>query len=269
MEDNKRITARSLQKLKQSDEKIVALTAYDYYTAKFLEEAGVDFILVGDSLNMVIYGEENTLNVEMDKMIYHTEAVSSATEKSMVVGDMPFMSYQASTEEAVKNAGAFLKEGGAQAVKLEGGTEMAGKVEAIYNAGIPVVGHIGLQPQSIHKYGSYRTQGTTNISKNYLRESAEELQSAGCCAIILENIKSTLAKKITEDLTIPTIGIGAGPHCDGQILVINDIIGMFDRFKPEFARKYTDFKSQIIEVASQYAEDVRKDNFPGEGEFIE
>ncbi len=257
-----KIKINTFQELKDRGQKIVSLTAYDYFTAKFLEDAGIDLILVGDSLNMVVYGKMSTLDIGMDSMIAHTQAVSSAVSRSFVVADMPFMSYQPSVQDAIKNAGRFLTEAGAQAVKLEGGIEMLDRVKAIYNSGIPVLGHIGLMPQSINKYGTYKLQGRTDESKQYLLESAHKLQESGCFGIVLEKVEEQLARKITEELAIPTIGIGSGPYCDGQILVVNDILGLFDTFKPTFAKQYANLKEIIKEAASNYREDVLNGQFP-------
>ena len=251
---------------KKGREKIVALTAYDFFTARFLDSAGIDILLVGDSVNMVLYGKPNTLSATMDTMLAHTEAVASAAVYSLVVADMPFLSYQVSDEEAVRNAGRFLKESGAAAVKLEGGYEIAPLVSRLVNIGIPVLGHIGMQPQSYHKYGGYRLQGKTEESKEYLLKSARSLEGAGAFAVVLEKVEANFAKVITDTLFIPTIGIGSGPFCDGQILVVNDILGMFDEFKPRFARQYDDFKSRIKDAASRFAKDVREGKFPEEKE---
>ncbi len=261
-----KITAPKLVKKKGDGEKIVFLTAYDYFTAKQLDAAGVDGLLVGDSLNMVVYGHENTLSLPLDQILYHTEAVSRAAKRALVVGDMPFMSYQASLSEAVWNAGRFLKEAGAHAVKLEGGIEMIDVVMRIVESGIPVMGHIGLTPQSIFKFGGYRVQGKEATEKNYLFESAEALQEAGCFAVVLEAVKSKIAKEITGRIDIPTIGIGAGPGCDGQIMVINDLMGMDEDFYAKFVRRYFNLGQKIREVGEKYADDVRSGDYPSKDE---
>ena len=243
-------------------EKIVALTAYDFFTAKFLDSVGIDMLLVGDSVNMVLYGKPDTLSATMDIMLAHTEAVASAAVRSLVVADMPFLSYQVSWEEAVRNAGRFLKESGAAAVKLEGGCEIAPLVSRLVGMGVPVLGHIGMQPQSYHKYGGYCLQGETKESREYLLKSARSLEEAGVFAIVLEKVEANFTKVITDTISVPTIGIGSGPFCDGQILVVNDILGMFDGFKPRFARQYDDFRSRIKDAASRFARDVREGRFP-------
>ncbi len=262
----KKITTRTFFKKKQKGEKIVVLTAYDYYTARLLESAGVDSLLVGDSLNMVLYGQKSTLSAEMEKMLFHTRAVADAAERSLVIADMPFMSYQSSSETAVINAGRFLKEAGAEAVKLEGGIEMAPTVKRLIELGIPVMGHIGLTPQSVHKFGGARVQGRSQAARDYAVESAEALDEAGCFSCVLELMTAPLAKEITGRVKMATIGIGAGPDCDGQVLVINDIIGMYDQMKPRFVRRYADVASEIEKAARQFAEDVRSGDYPGDEE---
>ncbi len=261
-----KVTVPGLIKKKADGEKIVFLTAYDYFTAKQLDAAGVDGLLVGDSLNMVVYGHENTLSLPLDQILYHTEAVSRGARRAMVVGDMPFMSYQPSLEEAVRNAGRFLKEAGAHAVKLEGGIEMIDVVMRIVESGIPVMGHIGLTPQSIFKFGGYRVQGKEETERNYLFESAEALQEAGCFSIVLEAVKSNIAEEITKRIDVPTIGIGAGPACDGQIMVINDLMGMDEDFYAKFVRRYFNLGQKIREVGEQYAKDVRSGDYPSKDE---
>ncbi|RKZ33593.1 3-methyl-2-oxobutanoate hydroxymethyltransferase [bacterium] len=256
-----KITVRNILELKESGKPIVALTAYDYFTAKYIDSAGVDIILVGDSLEMVIYGSDTTLTANMDKMLFHTEAVAKATKNAMVVGDMPFLSYQGSLGDAVLNAGRFLQ-AGAQAVKIEGGWKFSAVVRAIVDSGIPVMGHIGMLPQSVHRIGGYITQGEDEDSSRRLFEDASSLQEAGAFSIVLEKVDSNTAKKITQNLNIPTIGIGAGSHCDGQILVINDILGLYDKFTPPFVKQYTNLKEEIIRSAKSYAEDVRNKKFP-------
>lgn len=259
---NDRVTVPSLLKKKAEGEKIVFLTAYDYFTARALDSAGVDGLLVGDSSNMVVYGHESTLSMPLDQILYHTEAVSRAAKHALVVGDMPFMSYQPSITEAVRNAGRFLKEAGAHAVKLEGGIEMEEHVISIVESGIPVMGHIGLTPQSIFKFGGYHVQGKEEVEKTYLIESAEALQEAGCFAIVLEAVKRGIAENISKRLEIPTIGIGAGPGCDGQVMVINDILGMDEDFQAKFVRRYFNLGQKIKEVGEQFVKDVKSGDYP-------
>lgn len=266
----KKITARSFLKKKQKGDKIVVLTAYDYYTARLLEEAGVDALLVGDSLNMVLYGKANTLSAGMQRMLFHTQAVADAAQKSLVIADMPFLSYQPSTALAIENAGRFLKEAGAEAVKLEGGIEMAPTIARLVELGIPVMGHIGLTPQAINRFGGHKVQGRTEKQRNYLLESAEALDEAGCFSCVLELITAPLASEISQKVKMPTIGIGAGAGCDGQVLVVNDIIGMYDRFQPRFVRRYADVAGEIKKAAEQFSADVRSGNYPSDEEsFLE
>ena len=259
-----KVTINDFLKKKSEGQKITMLTAYDYPFAKIVDESGVDAILVGDSVAMVVQGIENTLPVTMDEMIYHTKMVSRAAERAMVIGDMPFMSYQVSVEEAVRNAGRFIKEGGAQAIKIEGGSEVAEKVAAMVRSDIPVMAHIGLTPQSIHRMGGYKVQGRTEEAKRQLLEDAKVLEEAGAFSIVLEAIPMDLAREITSTLTIPTIGIGAGPYCDGQVLVIHDLLGLFERFIPKFVKRYANLKSDAINAVRQYIEEVNKGEFPSE-----
>ncbi len=266
----KKITTRTFLKKKQKGDRIVVLTAYDYYTAQILEKSGVDALLVGDSLNMVVYGHNNTLSAEMDKMLFHTRAVADAAARSLVIADMPFMSYQSSTETAIVNAGKFLKESGAEAVKLEGGIEMAPTIKRLIELGIPVMGHIGLTPQSVHRFGGARVQGRTEVGRNYVIESAHALDEAGCFSCVLELMTAPLAEKITKAVKMATIGIGAGTHCDGQVLVINDIIGMYDQITPRFVRRYANVAAEIEKAAKQFSEDVRSGSYPSDEEsFLE
>ncbi len=259
-----KVTINELWKKKADGQKITMLTAYDYPFAKIVDEAGVDIILVGDSLGMVVQGLDNTLPVTMDEMIYHTKMVSRAAERAMVVGDMPFMSYQCSVEEAVRNGGRFLKEAGAEAVKMEGGREVVEKVEAMVKADIPVMAHIGLTPQAIHRMGGFKVQGRTEEAQKRLIEDAKMLQDAGAFSIVLEAIPMSLAKKITEELSIPTIGIGAGPHCDGQVLVIHDLLGLFERFIPKFVKRYANLKEEALGAIKSFIKEVEKGEFPKE-----
>jgi len=260
------ITVPSLADKKRNKEKIVFLTAYDFFTAQHLDRAGVDGILVGDSVNMVVYGRPNTLSLPLDQIIYHAEAVSRAVSTALVVADLPFMSYQPSHALAIKNAGRFLSEGGVQAVKIEGGIELEEKITRLVAAGIPVMGHIGLTPQSIWKFGGYKARGRRESERNYLMESALALQEAGCFAIVLEAIKKELATEITSSLTIPTIGIGSGAGCDGQIMVINDILGMDQQFQARFVRRYFNLAEKIREVAAKFIADVKSGSYPSEDE---
>lgn len=261
-----RMTATSYASMKKKGEKIVWLTAYDYYTARALDRAGVDGILVGDSINMVLYGRKDTLSVTMDMMINHAGAVADAVQHAFVVGDMPFGSYQSSESQAVANACRFLSEAGTGGVKLEGGIEMAPTIRKITQCGIPVMGHIGLTPQSINKFGGYKVQGKTDAGKNYLLESAHALEEAGCFSIVLEAMKNEIASTISKALTIPTIGIGAGVDCDGQIMVVNDILGINEDFVPKFVRQYANIGQLVQDAAAKFTSDVRRGNYPSESE---
>jgi 3-methyl-2-oxobutanoate hydroxymethyltransferase len=258
----KRVTVPDIIAAKGS-RKITMLTAYDYPTALWVDQSGVDMILVGDSLAMVVLGQEDTLSVGMEEMIHHTKAVSRAAKRALVIGDMPFLSYQASVEQAVMNAGRFLKEGRAQAVKLEGGRQVLRQVEAIVAAGIPVQGHIGLTPQSAAQFGGFKVQGKTAEAANTLIEDAQALARAGCFSIVLEAIPSPIAARITQSVPIPTIGIGAGKDCDGQVLVIHDVLGLFERFTPRFVKKYAQLGDAIRQALTQYREEVESGAFPG------
>lgn len=257
------VTTRDFVRLKQSGQKIAMLTAYDYFTARLLDEAGLDGILVGDSANMVFYGEPTTLSITVDQMIYHTRAVVRAVRHALVVADMPFMSYQANPEDALRNAGRFLKEAGAGAVKLEGGLPMVETVHRLIEVGIPVMGHIGLVPQSIHRFGGFAVQGRSDADRAFIKESAVALSETGCFAIVLEAIPADLAGEISAAIPIPTIGIGAGAGCDGQILVTNDLLGLFDEFQPRYVRRYAELASTMRDAFDRYASDVRQNRFPG------
>ncbi|GAB4537910.1 MAG: 3-methyl-2-oxobutanoate hydroxymethyltransferase [Thermodesulfovibrionia bacterium] len=258
-------TVNDFIKKKGEGKKITMLTAYDFPFARILDEAGIDAILVGDSVAMVVQGLENTLPVTMDEMLYHTRMVSRAVRYSMVIGDMPFLSYQTSIEDAIRNGGRFLKEGGASAVKVEGGGEIAEHIRAMTNADIPVMAHIGLTPQSIHRMGGYKVQGKDEETAERLIADAHIVEEAGAFSVVLEAIPMELAKRITEELTIPTIGIGAGPHCDGQVLVLHDVIGLFDRFLPRFVKRYANLKEDVLKAIKTYKEEVEKGVFPSEG----
>lgn len=258
-----RITATALKDKKHNNQKITMLTAYDFSLAAMVEAAGIDVILVGDSLGNVILGYENTLAVTMDDMIHHTRAAARGAKNTMIVGDMPFLSYHISTQEAVRNAGRFIQEGGAQAVKLEGGRERVDTIKAIIDAQIPVMGHIGLTPQSVHQFGGFKIQGKDLESARKLINDADALEKAGCFAIVLEGVPSELARRITEETAIPTIGIGAGPHCDGQVLVINDMLGMYGGHIPKFVKKFANLQPIIMEGLKAYKEEVEAGTFPG------
>lgn len=257
-----RISTADLKAKRLKQEKITMLTAYDYSTAVMVDAAGIDMILVGDSLGMVQLGYENTLAVTMEDMIHHTKAVVRGSSHSMVVGDMPFLSYHISDQEAVRNAGRFIQEAGAQAIKLEGGIERIDTVRAIVNAQIPVVGHIGLTPQSVNQFGGFKVQGKDLDGAQKLIEAARAMQEAGAFAIVLECVPTMLAKKITEQISIPTIGIGAGPYCDGQVLVVNDMLGMFKGHIPKFVKKFVNLEPLIMEALQAYKKEVEEGVFP-------
>jgi len=261
-----RITVSQIQEMKREKRRIAKMTAYDYTMARLLDESGVDMLLVGDSLGMVVLGYESTVPVTLEVMLHHTRAVSRGTKGAIVVGDLPFLTYHSSIEEAIRNAGRFLQEGGAQAVKVEGGVSMAPTVKAIVNCGIPVMGHIGLTPQSVHQLGGFKVQGKTNQAAAELIADAKALEEAGAFAIVLECIPAALSKLITERVNVATIGIGAGVHCDGQVQVINDIIGLFPDFVPKHARQYARLGDEVRAVAKEYIEDVRNSRFPEEKE---
>ena len=255
------ITIDTIISMKKKREKIVCLTAYDYPTARILDETGIDIILVGDSAANVYAGEKTTLPITMEEMLYHTKIVAHTVKNSLVIADMPFLSYQASINDAVYNAGRFLKVG-ACGVKLEGGSPIKETIKRLVDLGIPVMGHVGLTPQSIHKFGGYKLQGKTEKDSQRLMEDAKLLESSGCFSIVLEKITSTLAKKITEAISIPTIGIGAGPHCDGQILVLHDIIGLFTDFTPKYVKRYAHVGDEIRKAIQQYKQEVKKGIYP-------
>jgi 3-methyl-2-oxobutanoate hydroxymethyltransferase len=259
----KKVTILDLKNKREKGEAITMLTAYDYPTGLLVDQAGIDIILVGDSLAMVVLGHESTVTVTMDEMLHHCKAVARGAKYPLLVGDMPFMSYQVDVKEAVRNAGRFLKEGGMDVIKLEGGRDMAPTVQAIVNAGIPVMGHIGLTPQTISKLGGYRVQGKDVAAAKALIDDALALEDAGAFSLILEAIPSPVAKLITKHVSIPTIGIGAGPDCDGQVLVIHDLIGLFDRFVPKFVKQYASVFGTIVEALENYRDEVRDGAFPG------
>ncbi|ADU96676.1 3-methyl-2-oxobutanoate hydroxymethyltransferase [Thermovibrio ammonificans] len=259
-----RVTVATLAEKKRKGEKITVLTAYDYLTAKLLDRAGVDAILVGDSLAMVALGYPSTVQVTMEEMIHHTKAVVRGRERALVIFDMPFLSYQTGERDAVLNAGRALKETGCDAVKVEGGKEMAGVIRAITEAGIPVIGHVGLQPQSVNLYGGYRLRGRTKEERVRILEDAKAVEEAGAVAVVLEKIPADLAKEITESLSIPTIGIGAGPFCDGQVLVFHDLVGLFTDFKPKFVKRYAELGREAEEAVKSFIKEVQEGKFPGE-----
>jgi 3-methyl-2-oxobutanoate hydroxymethyltransferase len=247
-------------------EKLAMLTVYDAPSARLLDEAGIDILLVGDSVEMTVYGEPSTLSATMDTMIRHTRAVSRAVKRAVVVGDMPFLSYQAEPARAVENAGRFLAEGGAAAVKVEGGRRILPAVEAILAADIPVMGHVGLTPQSFRKFGGFKVQGREADSAREIVEDAQALASAGCFAIVLECVPETLAAEITEKIPVPTLGIGAGLHCDGQVLVFHDVVGLTRDLRPKFVRRYADLTTVIGDAARAFAKDVKAGDFPSREE---
>lgn len=260
----KKVTVLDLQQRKQQGAPITMLTAYDYTGALLVDTAGLDVILVGDSLGMVMLGRESTVSVTMDEMLHHCRAVANGAKRAHLVGDMPFMSYQADEAEAVRNAGRLLKEGGMDAVKLEGGREIATTVRRIVSAGIPVMGHIGLTPQTLSQLGGYRVQGKTAAAAHELLADAEALAEAGCYAIVLEAVPAPVAAAITQLLAIPTIGIGAGAGCDGQVLVYHDLLGLFDRLNPRFVKEYANLRTVILDAFTAYRDDVVAGRFPAD-----
>jgi 3-methyl-2-oxobutanoate hydroxymethyltransferase len=257
-----RVTINQIKEMKQRGEKIVMLTAYDYSTARLIDEAEIPLILVGDSLGNVVLGYESTIPVTMEDMLHHTKAVVRGAKKAMVIGDMPFMTYHISIEDALRNAARFIQEAGAQAVKLEGGVTVAETVRRIADCGIPVMGHIGLTPQSIHQLGGFKVQGKTPEAAAGLLEDAKALEQAGAFAIVLETIPANLGRLITDKTAIPTIGIGAGPDCDGQVQVINDILGSFTDFVPKHAKRYVKLTDIISKAVTQYRDEVKSGTFP-------
>ncbi len=261
-----KVTVPEIILMKARGEKIAALTAYDALMAGLLDQAGIDLILVGDSAAMVMAGHTTTLPITLEQMLYHVQSVRRGVSRALVVADMPFMSYQASLEEGIRNAGRFLKEGGAEAVKVEGGEPVVALVRRLVDFGIPVMGHLGLIPQSIHKFGSYRLQGKDPAIAKKLKREARMLEEAGVFSLVLEKIPADLARDISESLKIPTIGIGAGPHCDGQILVTQDMLGLFEAFQPKFVRRYAQLAQEMRRAFQAYIQDVREGRFPGPAE---
>jgi 3-methyl-2-oxobutanoate hydroxymethyltransferase len=260
--ERKKVTIRLIQAMKTRHEPITMLTAYDYPTALAMDQVGLEIILVGDSLGMVVLGYESTLPVTMDEMIHHCKAVARGAKYALLVGDMPFLSYQVTIPDAVSNAGRFLQEAGMNAVKLEGGCERAETIRAIVSAGIPVMGHLGLTPQSIHQLGGYRPQGRDAEAASKLLEDALILQEAGCYSLVLESIPGRLASLVSQRLDIPTIGIGAGPGCDGQVLVTHDLLGLFERFTPKFVKQYANLNGEMKRAFSEFKADVSAHSFP-------
>lgn len=260
----KKFTVLDFEAKKYRGEPITMLTAYDYTGALLVDAAGIEVILVGDSLGMVVMGLESTVPVTMEEMLHHCRAVARGAKFAHLVGDLPFMSYQADRSEAIRNAGRFLKEGNVEAVKLEGGREIVGTVRAIVAAGIPVMGHIGLTPQSVSKLGGYRTQGRTAAAARVLVEDAQALEDAGCYAIVLEAVPAPVAAAITKRLHIPTLGIGAGPNCDGQVLVYHDILGLYDRVQPRFVKQYAHLQEPILNAFTSFRDDILNHRFPAE-----
>jgi len=259
------MTIPDLQRYKRERKQVIVVTAYDALFTRIVEQAGIEAILVGDSLGVVVQGKPNTLSVTMEDMLYHTKLVAGAAQRALVIGDMPFMSYQASKEEALRNAGRFLQVG-AHAVKLEGGAVVLDRVEAMTQVGIPVIGHLGMTPQSVHQYGGYKVRGKGKDQAQTLVADAKALEAAGAVAIVLEAIPAALAKTITDQLAIPTIGIGAGPHCDGQVLVLYDLLGMFDEFVPKFVKPYAHLKADALQALRRYKEEVEQGKFPSDSE---
>jgi 3-methyl-2-oxobutanoate hydroxymethyltransferase len=257
-----KVTVHTLAKMKSEQRKISMLTAYDASFARLVDQAGVDVILVGDSLGMVVQGSGNTLPVTMDEMVYHCRSVARGVERAQIVGDMPFMSYQASLEDGIRNAGRLVKEGGAEAVKLEGGADYAELAARLFKIGIPVMGHIGLTPQSVHAMGGFKVQGRSQSQAHQLVKDARALAEAGCYALVLEGIPRELAEEITAAVSIPTIGIGAGVHCDGQVLVIYDLLGMNEEFRPKFVKRYDNLAVRIRTAVEEFISEVRTEQFP-------
>ena len=257
-----RVTIDQIKQMKQNSAKIAMLTAYDYSTAKIVDEVGIPLILVGDSLGMVVLGYETTIPVTMEEMLHHTKAVARGSKQAMVIGDMPFMTYHITTQDALRNAARFIQEGGAQAVKLEGGLTVADKVRSIVSCGIPVMGHIGLTPQSIHQLGGFKAQGKTLAAARGLIKDAEALEEAGAFAIVLETIPAELAKIISQKVAIPTIGIGSGAGCDGQVQIINDMLGSFTDFVPRHAKQYAKLADIMSNAITEYYNEVKTGSFP-------
>jgi 3-methyl-2-oxobutanoate hydroxymethyltransferase len=264
MKEEKKISIPEIQTRKKAGKQITMLTAYDYPTAMLVDESGIDIILVGDSVAMTVLGHENTVSVTMDQMLHHCKAVARGRRRAFLVGDMPFLSYQVSVSEAIANAGRFIKEAGMDAVKVEGGTTIAETVRAVVDAGIPVMGHIGLTPQSATKLGGYRVQGKNAASAGVLLDDAKSLQEAGCFAVVVEAVTTQVTAEITKQLSIPTIGIGSGRQCDGQVLVFHDIMGLFEKFSPKFVKQFADIRTPILNALQQYKKEVENGMFPAD-----
>ncbi|HLO81099.1 MAG TPA: 3-methyl-2-oxobutanoate hydroxymethyltransferase [Chitinophagaceae bacterium] len=262
----KRITTHTLMMMKEKGEKISMLTAYDFSSARIIDEAGIDVILVGDSASNVMAGHETTLPITLDQMIYHAQSVVRGVHRCLIVVDLPFGAYQGNSKEALNSAIRIMKETGAHAVKLEGGEEVVESINRIVGSGVPVMGHLGLTPQSIYKFGTYQVRAKEEAEAQKLREDALKLQEAGCFAMVLEKIPATLAKEVSESLTIPTIGIGAGKYCDGQVLVMHDMLGINHEFKPRFLRQYADLHQVMTEAVQHYISDVKAKEFPNDQE---
>jgi len=264
--EDRKVTTKGLQRMKERGERITALTAYDYLMAELLDEAGIDLILVGDSAGMVVQGLDTTVSVTMEQMLYHAQVVTRGLQRALAVGDLPFMSYQVNSDEALRNAGRMVKETGVEAVKLEGGEKICSTVQRIVDVGIPVMGHIGLTPQSIHRFGTYRVRATDPEEAEEVRRDARALQDAGVFGIVLEKVPASLGTEIASELAVPVIGIGAGPGCDGQILVTHDMLGLYTRFQPRFVRRYAQLGGAMREAFERYAADVRGGDFPSADE---
>ncbi len=260
----RKMTVPEVRSMKERGEKIVCLTAYDYCFARILDESGIDLLLVGDSLGSVVQGHDSTLPVTVDDVIYHTRAVIRGRRRALVVADMPFMTFQLGVDEAKRNAGRLVQEGGAESVKLEGGVTQAATIEALVKMGVPVMGHVGLTPQSVHQFGGYRIQGRGEADARGILDDALAVEQAGAFAVVLEGIPVQLAREITRRVSIPTIGIGAGMHCDGQILVVHDMLGLFDDFTPKFVKRFANLKETIGGAVRSYMEEVRTEAFPAE-----
>ncbi|MBO8130792.1 MAG: 3-methyl-2-oxobutanoate hydroxymethyltransferase [Candidatus Marinimicrobia bacterium] len=260
-----KVTTKTIRSMKKSGEKIVALTAYDYTFAYLIDEAGVDLVLVGDSAAMVCAGYENTLPITLEQMLYHVSSVKRGLKRALLIADMPFLSYQVNEDEAIKNAGLFLK-AGAEAVKIEGGKPVCNLIRRMVDIGIPVLGHLGLTPQSIHEFGGYRLRGKDEDEAVRIKEDAKAVEEAGAFALVLEKVPANLAKEITRSIKIPTIGIGAGPYCDGQILVLYDMLGLYDKVKFKFVRRYANLGDEIRKAVKNYAKDIKEGKFPSNEE---
>lgn len=262
----RKVTTKSLARMKERGERISALTAYDFVMAQLLDEAGVDVILVGDSVSTVVQGLDTTVGVTMEQMLYHAGLVGRAVDRALVVGDLPFMSFQVNSDEALRNAGRMVKESGVEAVKLEGGEKIADTVRRVVEAGIPVMGHVGLTPQSIHKFGTYQVRATTDEEAEEVRRGARALQDAGAFAIVIEKVPAALATEVAGGLDVPIIGIGAGPGCDGQILVSHDMLGIYTRFRPRFVRRYAELGETMLDAFRHFVGDVKAEEFPNDSE---